>query len=205
MIPDFTRTTTTIAVQVGVPEGCRDEAAALYGEAFRLKISPVLGGGERGTAILAEALNLPLGLAALDGARLVGVAGVHHAGSAFIAWRADLLRRYFGWLDGSIRYWLIHLLERPQQSGELLMDGIAVHQDMRGKGVGTMLLNGVTDFARTHGYRRIRLDVVNTNPDARRLYERMGFTATGTASYPWLRSLGFTAVTTMTKAVTPSE
>jgi GNAT superfamily N-acetyltransferase len=202
MILESTRTApTTSTVQVGVPDSCRQEAASLYAEAFRLKLSSVLGSGERGTTLLAQTLNLSLGIAAVDGGQLVGVAGVHHAGSAFIAWRADLLRRHFGWVGGSIRYGVLRFLERPVQEGELLMDGIAVHQDRRGKGIGTLLLNGVADFARTHGYQRIRLDVVNTNPDARRLYERMGFVATETAQYPYLRSLGFTAVTTMLKQI----
>ena len=64
-------------------------------------------------------------------------------------------------------------------------------------GVGTQLLTAVASFGREQGYRAICLDVVDTNPGARRLYERAGFAPTITRSYPFLRPFGFTAVTTM--------
>ena len=96
-------------------------------------------------------------------------------------------------------YVLFHLFWRRHRPDELLMDGIAVHAEMRGQGIGTRLLEAVLDFARSHGYNSVRLDVVDTNPGARRLYERMGFVVVRTREYPYLRSLGFSAVTTMVK------
>ena len=75
-----------------------------------------------------------------------------------------------------------------------------VHPAMRGKGIGTRLLEAVFDFARAKGFGSVRLQVVDTNPDARRLYERMGFVATATHRHPYLRRMmGFSAVTTMVK------
>jgi ribosomal protein S18 acetylase RimI-like enzyme len=73
---------------------------------------------------------------------------------------------------------------------------------MRGKGIGTRLLESVFDFARTEGFSSVRLDVVDTNPGARRLYERMGFVPVKTGHYPYLRRvMGFSAGTTMIREI----
>ena len=78
------------------------------------------------------------------------------------------------------------------------MDGIAVHKDYRGLGIGSQLLNGVVNHAREHGFATVRLDVIETNPGAKRLYERSGFIPVRTERFPYLRwLLGFGAATTM--------
>ena len=90
------------------------------------------------------------------------------------------------------------LYERKPKEGQLLMDGIAVRQDARGRGIGTRLLDEFKAYGREHGYANIRLDVIDTNPGARRLYERLGFVATKTEHFEYLRwFLGFGASTTM--------
>lgn len=61
--------------------------------------------------------------------------------------------------------------------GELMMDGIAVADEARGRGVGTALLERIEQHAMQCGKTHIALNVINTNPAARRLYERFGFTA----------------------------
>ena len=84
------------------------------------------------------------------------------------------------------------------------MDGIAVRADQRGQGIGTRLLCGIFDFASTQHFQSIRLDVVDTNPRARQLYERVGFVPTQTHAYPFLhRIVGFSRVTTMVKMLSP--
>jgi ribosomal protein S18 acetylase RimI-like enzyme len=82
------------------------------------------------------------------------------------------------------------------------MDGIAVAPDVRGRGVGTLLIEEVAAVAAEQDCREVRLDVIDTNPRARALYERRGFTAVRTESTPYLRRLlGFGAVTTMHRPV----
>lgn len=82
------------------------------------------------------------------------------------------------------------------------MDGIAVDPAMRGRGVGSLLIEEVAAVAVEQGCREVRLDVIDTNPRARALYERRGFTAVRTEHTPYLRGLlGFGAVTTMHRPV----
>jgi ribosomal protein S18 acetylase RimI-like enzyme len=98
---------------------------------------------------------------------------------------------------------IMNMFEREPRRGELVLDGMAVTRPARGSGTGSMLLRAVRDFARVEGYETVRLDVVDTNPRARALYERHGFIATETRLFPVLeRALGFGSSTTMVLTLT---
>jgi ribosomal protein S18 acetylase RimI-like enzyme len=93
---------------------------------------------------------------------------------------------------------LLAPLERDVEPETLLMDGIFVAEQGRGKGVGTALLRGVKSIAHARGCRQVRLDVIDTNPHARRLYEREGFCEVHIRRTGPLRLLyGFRSATTM--------
>jgi len=78
------------------------------------------------------------------------------------------------------------------------MDGIVVDPLYQGMGVGTRLFSKLMDYARAEKYTTIRLDVIDTNPRAKRLYERLGFTEQKTEEFEYLRGvLGFGSSTTM--------
>jgi ribosomal protein S18 acetylase RimI-like enzyme len=55
---------------------------------------------------------------------------------------------------------------------------LAVTTDCRGQGVGTLLLEAVSDRARELGCCRVTLEVDTDNPGAKKLYERSGFVMT---------------------------
>lgn len=82
------------------------------------------------------------------------------------------------------------------------MDGICVSEKARGMGVGTALLETVFQCARDTGLRKVTLDVINTNPRAKALYERRGFVAVSEESTSILKPLlGFDSATRMVKTV----
>nr|WP_284454934.1 GNAT family N-acetyltransferase [Actinomadura madurae] len=94
------------------------------------------------------------------------------------------------------------MFERHPEPGQLVMDGIAVDAGIRGRGVGSLLIEEVAAVAAEQDCREIRLDVIDTNPRARALYGRRDFTAVRTERTPYLRGLlGFGAVTTMRRPV----
>jgi ribosomal protein S18 acetylase RimI-like enzyme len=63
-------------------------------------------------------------------------------------------------------------------------------------------MEAVFDWARERGFCSLSLEVVDTNPIARRLYERLGFVPIRTQELPYpFRRLGFSAVTTMVKEI----
>ena len=191
-------TSTDIDIRLGLPDDLRSRAADIYYDAFCGKFRPILGSRENAIAALLESFDGQRAILALQGGHLVGLAGIQHGQRPFMVYRLPWFVDRFGWLGGRIRHAVVRLDARPYREGELLMDGIAVDRGLRGRGIGTALLHGVFDFARGNGYGTVRLDVMNTNPDARRLYERIGFVPTATHYYPYLWPVfGFWAATTM--------
>jgi GNAT superfamily N-acetyltransferase len=74
---------------------------------------------------------------------------------------------------------------RPRHAGLYSM-WVAPH--VRRGGIGTALVEKVIAWARTAGFETLRLDVVDVNEAAVRLYERMGFEPTGDTTVfpaPW--------------------
>lgn len=59
------------------------------------------------------------------------------------------------------------------------LSNLHVAEDARGRGVGTALIRAAEDLARTRGYRRLGLGVDEDNPDAARLYLRLGYVDSG--------------------------
>lgn len=166
----------TIGLQMDASD--RGHAAMLYWDAFKGKLGALLGPKERALRFLEAVIDQRFVLSAYDGDRqLVGIAGFKTADGQFVGGTLRDLAKIYGWSGALWRAMLLALLERPVAAGELLMDGICVDASMRGRGVGTRLLNAVKDKACAFKLDRLRLDVIDTNPAARRLYEREGFVA----------------------------
>lgn len=190
-----------------IAEEHRDSAAQLYDSAFGKKFSVAVLSRERRIKLLSSALQLQHAFAAICDGRLVGLAGYHDSSGSFTSGLdyRELISQ-LGFLRG---YWaalVFSLYERKPLPTELLLDGIAVAPGVRGQGIGSQLLDRITCYAADQQFESIRLDVIDTNPGARRLYERKGFVATKTEKFEWLRwLLGFGAVTTMVKSVPKNE
>ncbi|MHC5066467.1 MAG: GNAT family N-acetyltransferase [Planctomycetota bacterium] len=60
------------------------------------------------------------------------------------------------------------------EDGDFYLQAIAVDPDLRGAGVGSLLMDRVEERGRASGSRRLCLDVSGSNIGARRLYERLG-------------------------------
>ncbi|PWI18823.1 GNAT family N-acetyltransferase [Streptomyces sp. Act143] len=59
------------------------------------------------------------------------------------------------------------------------IQGLAVAEEARGRGVGRALIRAVTEEARRRGARRLTLRVLGHNTPARKLYEAEGFVVEG--------------------------
>ena len=190
-----------VRYQIGISEEQRRAAAALYDEAFVAKLGPAIRDDAARLAVLADGFDPEKSVAALAGDVLLGIAGFHDDGGALTGGITfGSIRRRIGFLRSVRAILVLLLLERKPAYDELLMDGIVVHRDARGQGVGTRLFGQLEAHARHIGKTSIRLDVVDTNPAARRLYERLGFVAVKTERTPYLRRvMGFAASTTMVK------
>lgn len=192
-----------VHVERGFPPTHRRVAALLYNEAFGEKLSAAMPDAKSRIALIESTLDPDYSFVAVAGHRLLGLAGIHTTDGSLTGGLDRMgfrvLVRSLGLPQAVRAAFIMSLFEREPGDGELLLDGMAVARPARGSGMGSMLLRAVRSFAVAEGFRTIRLDVVDTNPRARALYERHGFVATETRLFPVLGNmLGFGASTTMT-------
>lgn len=184
------------SIQRGFPETVRDQAAHLYFEAFAGKLGGLLGRDGRGAAFFQRILNPDFAISALsaDGDRLLGIAGFKTAEGSMTAGGLGDLTAIYGWFGTAWRAPFLALLERDRVENQLLMDGIAVATEARGLGIGTALLEAIVREAGNRNLKTVRLDVIDSNPRARALYERFGFAVMSTEKIGPLRHVfGFSS------------
>ena len=132
-------------------------AARGYWRAFSRKLRYPLGPEARAVAFIERVIDPGHAISAVsnDGAFL-GVAGLKTPDGAFVGGSFKDLVTAYGWIGAALRGVLISVLERDCAPDTLLMDGIFVEPEARGRGVGTALLLGIEDRALTKGLRRVR-------------------------------------------------
>lgn len=189
------------SIRRGFPGDQREEAARLYWQAFGGKLSRVMGPDGRALRFLARGLRTDHCFSALDGrGRLIGLAGFKSELGSFSGGTRSDLRRVYGVIGSAWRAGLLRLLSHEVDNERFLIDGIAVTPGAQGRGVGTALIAALCREAERRGYEAIRLEVIEGNPRARALYERLGFVATHTDHLGLLRyAFGFKAATTMVR------
>ena len=181
----------------GFTEDERDVVATLYWEAFSRKLTIGLGSDNKGIAFLARVADPRFALCARnEDDVLLGIAGFKTAQGAPIGGGFADLSAVYGVLSTSWRAVLLSFLERDLEDGSLLMDGICVTKQARGMGLGTALLRAIKDEGRARDCSDVRLDVIDSNPRAKALYEREGFVTGRTTSLGPLKYLfGFSSAT----------
>lgn len=191
--------TTTISISPGFLPRERGQIAALYWQAFRGKLGPVMNPEHKALLFFTTVLDPEFALTARDeDGRILGLAGFKTADGALVGGDLKHLARAYGWFGATWRAGILSFLERKIEPGILLMDGIFVSADARGRGVGTALLSAIKDHAARVGLNAVRLDVIDTNPRAQALYEREGFIAAGMEELGLTRHLfGFRRSTRM--------
>ncbi|MFQ3171553.1 MAG: ribosomal protein S18 acetylase RimI-like enzyme [Oleispira sp.] len=195
--------TEDINYHIGLPEKYRDSAVDLYDEAFGQKFSVAVPSKEKRILLLKKCFILDYVIGAIYKDKLIGLAGFQTPeGSLTSGITYSELLSQLGFIKGNWAAVIFSLYERKAAFEELIMDGIAVHSDARGEGVGSHLLKEVAKYAKEHKFDRVRLDVIDINTKAKILYERMGFKSVKTESFPYLKwLLGFSGSTTMELSV----
>ncbi|UKL07019.1 MULTISPECIES: GNAT family N-acetyltransferase [unclassified Streptomyces] len=81
-----------------------------------------------------------------------------------------------GKVVGTLQLTLIPGLSRRAATRSLI-EGVRVHADERGSGLGTLLIEWAVETSRAEGCRLVQLTSDATREDAHRFYERLGFVA----------------------------
>jgi len=85
------------------------------------------------------------------------------------------IRRHLGFFQSIRAALFFKLFERETDAETLLMDGIFVDEAARGLGIGRMLLEAFFAYGAERGFKQAKLGVIDANPRAKALYERVGF------------------------------
>jgi GNAT superfamily N-acetyltransferase len=192
-----------ILISPGFPEDRRPAAAHLFWQAFSGKLGKVLAPEKKALQLIERILDPAFAISAVDReGQLLGLAGYKTADGALAGGSLADMTAVYGVFGGLWRGLLLDVLERNIEPDCLLMDGIFVAESARGRGIGGTLLKAVGEEARRQSLSRVRLDVIDTNPRAKALYERSGFKAVGEEKTGFLELLfGFSSATRMEKQV----
>lgn len=192
-----------LTISQGFDDSERAQVAQMYWVAFGQKLGRVMGPKRRAIGFIQDVLDPTHALCARDtDGTLLGVVGFKTFASALVGGTWRDLARHYGWIGSTWRIRFLALLERDTENVCFLMDGIFVSDGARGQGVGTALLHAICTEAKSRGYSEVRLDVIDSNPRARALYDREGFVAGGTHKLGPLKLIfGFNSATTMIRGL----
>lgn len=94
-----------------------------------------------------------------------------------------LIRKY-GFLKTIMSLAILAAFGSKLEKEELYVDYICVSKESRGKGLGSKLLNEAEKIAIRKNKPMFTLSVLSNNPDAQKLYERLGFKVRGETRFP---------------------
>ena len=183
-----------IEIADSINKNQRIRAIEIFYDAFEQKIRALIKSKEKAIAIYNKSLkNDQVFYALLDG-NVVGLIGLQYGNKTFLEFKYGDLRKYFNPLKSYFIHRIYKLTSPKIKDDVLRIDSIAVDKSFRSLGIGTQLINKVFEFAKNKGFKEIILEVINTNPKAKTLYERIGFKEKKIVRYYFLsRSAGFSS------------
>jgi ribosomal protein S18 acetylase RimI-like enzyme len=165
----------SIQIQLGIKQNQKISIAKIFYESFIEKLYRLFGDPQKAIKLFSKLLREDQILVAIKDNNLVGFVGLHYNKKHFIKFNFTEISRIYG-IKAILAtlYFLTNIFDTNQQK-QLHLEVIAVDKKQRTKGVGTRLLLSTIEFAKLKGFNQIRLEVINTNPKAKKLYEKTGF------------------------------
>ena len=192
-----------INIRRGFEEKDRSKAAKLYVIAFKRKFEKLLGEEAILQRMFEKAMNSDFSLCAYEDGNLLGICGFHAGKHGLVEIKGRDFIENFGLIKGLWKAFLTDMIftRKVKSKKELLMDGIAVDKDNRGQGIGSKLFQALIEYGIEENYNSIRLDVIDENPKAKALYQKLGFKETYYEKVPKYISklIGVSGVTAMVK------
>jgi ribosomal protein S18 acetylase RimI-like enzyme len=189
-----------VELRFGVPENQRATVASIFCDAFGAKFNKFYGNKNKMIDFISRSIRDDRTVIALKNGKTVGFAGLEHNRKSFIDPDLEQTWHVFGLATPvAILVTGLLVLANKTKPRELHLETLAVSKNERGNGIGSKLLQFVLNYALSEGFSRIKLEVVETNPRARQLYERFGFEEVGIhkVPYPFSFLVGFGSITEM--------
>lgn len=159
---------------------------------------------EEALRFLQEGLDFRQAIYSVRDKEILGVIGLNMGGAQkFFRFQLAAFLRVFGPLGGLWRYAKYSaelMFHMPLSKHAVKIDPIVVSEKARGMGIGSRLLESVYQYAEKKRLKAVVLEVVNTNPKAKKLYERQGFMTVKTLKSGWFtKKAGFSELYYMRK------
>jgi len=165
-----------VSIQKGLPPELVGSASELFLSALAEKFVPILGDDSKAIKLIRSSIVVSSCFSALEDNKLLGVLAVQTENQNFLNPSFKDLSAHYGFWGAIAKGVALHLLQHKPKPKELHVEGIAVVDFAQGKGVGTKLFEELMSFARTQSFKKITIEVIDTNQRALQLYERLGFT-----------------------------
>ena len=194
------------SVKFGIAPEHQTGVARLYAMAFQSKFSKILGPPDEVIRLFSRGINPERGFTAVSSDQeLVGIAGFQLDGTSLVDVRMRNFIRQYGFFRGIYKATLLDVIfqRKPDDPKQLLMDGIVVEADYRGRGIGSKLFKALEEFAFKNHMTSLKLDVIDENPNAKKLYQKIGFASVKHQRVPRIiaKLIGVSGVTTMVKTL----
>jgi ribosomal protein S18 acetylase RimI-like enzyme len=147
-------------------------------KAFETKFTPILKKVSTAEAleIIKQTLLPTSGLLGREGSKIIGVAILSSKKAPSLNIDKSLIKK-IGYIPYKYFKYVFHV-ETINDDQTIKIELLAINKKVRGKGFGSKLLTEIIKYSRQEKYKKILLDVVDTNPRAKMLYKRIGFKTT---------------------------
>lgn len=159
----------------GLSNNNKGLVADLFLNALGEKFTPILGDKIRAKQLLESSIHPNNCFSATTDTELLGILAFQINDTNFLSITFNKIISVYGLINGIIKAIGLSLLVHNSSSDEIYLEAIAVCESARGKRVGTQLIEALFLFAKENNFKSITLQVIDINPNAKKLYERMGF------------------------------
>jgi ribosomal protein S18 acetylase RimI-like enzyme len=194
-----------IEIKPGIPDELRHQVATICYEGFRAQIERLIGSQQKGVALLEPSFDTELGLTAQMQGKPVGFVGLKYENRPFFKFERSRCIQELGLLRGLLAFLIFNNLSIHQiLPDEMYISLLVVDISMRGKGIGSLLMQSTFEIAQQNQCSAVVLDVAYTNSHARSLYERLGFKLARVIEFRYLPKWISTGTTIMRKELISS-
>jgi ribosomal protein S18 acetylase RimI-like enzyme len=162
-------------INKGLPENYKNSVANLFLSALGEKFIPILGENNKAKQLLELSINQANCFSIENESELLGFLAFQINKTTFLNPPLTTIISLYGVFGGILKAIGLSILRHKTESNEIYIEAVAVNELARGKGIGTKLFDAIFQLANEKGYNNITLDVIDINPRAKELYERMGF------------------------------
>lgn len=189
----------SIQIHFGAPKDQRRKIAKIYYEAFQDKLGVIFGNKRKAETLFSTSLCDERILVAYKDGVAVGFAGLQYQGKKFMEPSLTQVVRIYGLETIRVLLFFFFSIFNNPKPNQLYLEILAVSKDQQNKGIGTKLIQSTIEHARSKKIPQIKLEVVNTNPKAKKLYQRIGFRKAKDHKipYPFNTLVGFRIITEM--------